>query len=99
MPIVWEDFWQKGRRWLKTVWLVSAGLMAIYYGAIQPAQDFHGIAESKATALAAVEGNRHQHWFHPNLLPAREAEVGEGVVGGVRSEEHTSELQSRGHLV
>ena len=83
MPIVWEDFWQKGRRWLKTVWLVSAGLMAIYYGAIQPAQDFHGIAESKATALAAVEGNRHQHWFHPNLLAAREAEVGEGVVGGV----------------
>jgi hypothetical protein len=37
MPIVWEDLWQRGGRWLITVWLVSAGFMAIYYGAIQPA--------------------------------------------------------------
>jgi Domain of unknown function (DUF4349) len=83
VPIIWEDFWQRNRRSLKTVCLVSAGFMAIYYGAIQPAQDFHGIAASKATALAAVEGNRHQHWFQPNLLAARDVEVGEGVIGGV----------------
>jgi Domain of unknown function (DUF4349) len=83
MVIAWPPLWWKDRNWLEKLWLIAAGIAAIYYGAIQPRQDFRGIAESKATALAAIEDSRHQHWFQPNSLAVREELQTEGIVGGV----------------
>jgi len=74
--------WRQHRSRIKNVWLIIAGLAAIYYGAIQPRQDFRGVAMERSAALAAFEGNRHQHWFQPSLMAVQE-NVGEGIVGGV----------------
>jgi hypothetical protein len=83
MVIAWPPLWWKDRNWLEKLWLIAAGIAAIYYGAIQPRQDFRGIAESRATGLAAIEDSRHQHWFQPNSLAVREELQTEGIVGGV----------------
>src|SRR5437899_5793071 len=83
MQIPWGTFWRKSRKWLKTGWLIMAGIAAIYYGAIQPSQAFRGIAMERASALAAFEERRHEHWFQPNSPAAREEPPVEGVVGGV----------------
>jgi len=83
MVIAWPPLWWKDRNWLKNLWLIAAGTAAIYYGAIQPRQDFRGVAMQRASALAAIEDSRHQHWFQPNILAVREERQAEGVVGGV----------------
>ena len=57
MKIVWGMFWQKSRKWLKAGWLITAGLVAVYIGAIGPANQYSGIAQSKATGLGAVAGS------------------------------------------
>jgi len=36
MAINWPALWLKDRNWLKKVWLIAAGMGAIYYGAIDP---------------------------------------------------------------
>ena len=82
MAIAWPPLWWKDRNWLKKLGLIAGGGAAIYYGAIQPRQDFRGIAESRSSALAAIEGSRHEHWFQPNSLAGREDQA-EGVFGGV----------------
>src|SRR5271157_2471574 len=74
--------WRQHRSRIKNGWLIIAGLAAIYYGAIQPGQAFHGIAQSRSTGLAAIAGRRHEHWFQPSLMAVQE-NVGEGIVGGV----------------
>jgi len=83
MVIAWPPLWWKDRSWLKKLWLIAAGSAAIYYGAIQPRQDFRGVAMQRASALAAIEDGRHQHWFQPSSLAVREERQAEGVVGGV----------------
>jgi len=74
--------WQRSRKWLKTGWLITAGVMAVYIGAIQPQQDFRGIAEQRATGLGAVEQRRNQHWPRRLLLASQTRAVA-GFVGGV----------------
>lgn len=83
MLIAWPPPWWKDRNRLKKLWLIAAGITAIYYGAIQPRQAFRGVAMQRASALAAIEDSRHEHWFQPNLLAVREELQSEGVVGGV----------------
>jgi uncharacterized protein DUF4349 len=82
MAIAWPPLWWKERNRLKKLWPIAAGIAAIYYGAIQPRQDFRGVAMQRSSALAAIEGTRHQHWFQPNSLAVREDFQAEGMVGG-----------------
>jgi hypothetical protein len=44
MQIPWGTFWQKSRNRLKSAWLVPAGLVAIYLGAIEPMNTGRGIS-------------------------------------------------------
>jgi hypothetical protein len=44
MQTSWGNFWQRSRKPLKTGWLIAAGLMAVYIGAIQPRQRAQGWA-------------------------------------------------------
>jgi hypothetical protein len=83
MMIAWPTHWWRDRSSHKKVGLIVAGIVAIYYGAIQPRQDFRGVAMQRSSALAAIEDSRHQHWFQPNILAVREERPVEGVVGGV----------------
>jgi len=79
MNWTWGSFWQGSRKWLKVGWLIAAGLVAVYIGAVEPMQLKRIIAEQKATGLGAVAGG--------SLMPRRQNSlqtyVAGGIVGGV----------------
>ena len=90
MDITWHAILQRShellKRWLTTEWLKTAGLIAavlfaVHSGVIRPLNDFRGIAQSKATGLAAIEANRH--WLIPPPKSVDDASLAEGIVGGV----------------
>jgi hypothetical protein len=56
MVIRWGVFSATSRTALKTGWLITAGVVALYLGLIQPRDQARGIASEKATGLAAVSG-------------------------------------------
>ena len=75
--------WETRKTWIGKAWFLFAGIAAVYYGVVSPSQAFRGVAMQRASALAAFEGTRHEHWFQPSPSPAMVAYSGEGVVGGV----------------
>ncbi len=83
MKITWGTLWLGSRKWLKTGWLVTAFLVAIYGGVIRPSRAFRGIAMEKTTALAAIERNRH--WLVPLPESVDNATLAAGIIGGVPS--------------
>lgn len=89
MVIRWGVFSTKSREALKTGWLITAGLLALYLGVIQPRDQARGIASEKATGLASVSGGVGWEpislWRQTSILPhfSREAYLQKGVVGGV----------------
>ena len=80
MKITWGTFWQRSRKWLKTGWLITAFLVAVYGGVIRPSRAFRGIAMEKTTALAAIERNRH--WLVPLPESVDNATLAAGIIGG-----------------
>jgi cell division protein FtsL len=56
MQIAWGNFWQRSRKPLKTGWLIAAGLIALYIGAIQPRQRAQEIRAERETGLSASAG-------------------------------------------
>src|ERR1700704_1751402 len=89
MAIRWGVFPTKSKKAFKTGWLISAGVLALYVGVIQPRERARGIASEKATGLAAVGGGVGWEpislWRQTSILPHlnREAYLQKGVVGGV----------------
>ncbi len=87
MTIHWGSFWTKSRKSLKTCWLVTAGIVAIYIGVIRPQErDFRGISSSKATGLASLEHSQPLGlWRQMTFLPSydRAPMYQKGIVGGV----------------
>jgi len=87
MVIRWGVFSAKGRTALKTGWLISAGIVALYLGLIQPQEQARGIASEKATGLAAVSGGVGWEpislWRQTSLFPQlrSEAYLQKGIVG------------------
>jgi hypothetical protein len=53
----WGGVARKSGKWPTLVWLITAGLVALYLGMVEPRNRYTGIAEQKATGLAAVEQN------------------------------------------
>ncbi len=53
MQIPWGSFWQRSKKPLKTGWLITAGLMAVYIGAIKPGEEARGINSERGTGVAA----------------------------------------------
>jgi len=89
MVIRWGVFYTKSRTALKTGWLITAGVVALYLGLIQPRDQARGIASEKATGLAAVSGSVGWEpislWRQTSILPhfRSEAYLQKGIVGGV----------------
>jgi hypothetical protein len=88
MGIRWGVFSTKSRKALKTGWLITAGVLALYLGVIQPHDRARGIASERAIGLAAVSGVGWEPislWRQSSILPrfSREAYLQKGVVGGV----------------
>ena len=65
MTWAWGDFWQRSRNWLRVGWLITAGLIALYIGVIEPRQIAREVSYSRAAGLAAVTGD--------SILPWRQA--------------------------
>ncbi len=89
MGIRWGVFSAKSRTALKTGWLITAGVVALYLGAIQPRDQTRGIASERASGLAAVSGGVGWEpislWRQTSILPhlRSEAYLQKGIVGGV----------------
>jgi len=89
-------FSAKSTKALKAGWLVTAGVVALYLGVIQPRERARGIASQRATGLAAVSGSVGWEplslWRQTSLLPHSrreaylEAYLQKGIVGGVPSD-------------
>jgi hypothetical protein len=62
MEIVWGTFWERSRKSLKTGWLVVAGVVAVYVGAIQPHENARMMAEQKYIGLGTVTGGPVSFW-------------------------------------
>jgi Domain of unknown function (DUF4349) len=89
MVIRWGAFSAQSRTALKTGWLITAGVVALYLGLIQPRDRARGIASENATGLAAVSGGVGwapiSLWRQTSILPhfRSEAYLQKGIVGGV----------------
>ena len=91
MQIPWGSFWQKSRKQLKTGWLITAGLIAIYLGSIEPMNEARSIAAERATGLAASsEWQPVSMWHQTHLGAMLEKGVAGGVPGGVAADEEGS---------
>ena len=96
MKITWGALWLRSRKWLKTGWLVTAVLVAVYGGVIRPSRAFRGIAMEKTTALAAIERNRH--WLVPLPEAVDNATLAAGILGGVPGEVVPRSVQMTAYL-
>jgi uncharacterized protein DUF4349 len=84
----WWSFWANGNR-LKTGWMITATVVALYVGAIRPHENAGGIANQRAPGLASIAGNRRepiafskQTRLSTDREPSIEDRSG-GVIGGV----------------
>lgn len=80
MQIPFGAFWQMSRNRLKVGWLITAGLVAIYVGAIEPMNQVRNIATERASGLAAGPEWQPVSLWHQTRLSAM---LQKGVVGGV----------------
>ena len=65
MQLAWGTTWQKSKKPLKTAWLITAGLMALYFGTIRPYES-RGIASEKGSGVATVEWEPISLWQQPS---------------------------------
>jgi hypothetical protein len=98
MTMDWNNLWRRRQAWVRNAGLISVGLMGIHYGAIQPAQSFRGIAQSRQTGLAAIEDQRHEHWFQPSVEEGTDEGIGGGVPGGVMLQKGVTEGRGDGDV-
>jgi hypothetical protein len=89
MVIRWGVFSAKSRSALKTGWLITAGVLALYLGVIESrARAPRGIASQRATGLASVSGGVGWEpislWRQTSILPHFRTEVylQKGILGG-----------------
>src|ERR1700690_2303656 len=88
MPANWRSFFSRSQKWLKTGWLIMAGVVAVYFGVILPRETARGIAEQRATGLGAVTGEPISLWrasFRHRVASVDQARFSENVIGGVAS--------------
>jgi hypothetical protein len=84
----WGVFYAQSRKALKTGWLITAGVVALYLGVFQPHDRARGIASEKGTGLAAISGGVGWEpislWRQTSILPQfrTESYFQKGIVGG-----------------
>jgi hypothetical protein len=87
MSITGEHHWKR----LKTGWLITAGLIAVYLVAMQPLQRSRSVSQQKGTALGAVAEWQSNSFLHQqatsDLSVSREqgpaSRAINGIVGGI----------------
>lgn len=77
-----STFWQSRNTWLRSGWLITAGMTALYFGTMRPYQGYEGVATERSTGLAATtEWDPISLWQEPFYKRALEA--GKDPVSGV----------------
>src|SRR5438477_8848366 len=88
MKIAWGRFSQKSGKQLRAGWLITAGVIAIYIGAIEPMNQVRGIATSKEAGLAASsQWEPLSMWHQTRLSTMLQKGVAGGVPGGIAGRE------------
>jgi hypothetical protein len=90
MQIPWSSLWQKSRKPLKTGWLITAGIIAVYIGALQRLQYTRAINSERATGLAASTEWKPQSYWRQSSISSRARGVVGGVPGGIATNEEGS---------
>jgi molecular chaperone GrpE (heat shock protein) len=84
MEIPWGVFWKKSRKQLKIGWLITASLVAMYVGAIQPMEGVRGISSQRAVGLATSEWEPIALWQSSSMWPRTQPmKSKKGVIGGI----------------
>jgi hypothetical protein len=86
----WAPSWRpflKSSKNLRKGWLVTAGIVALYLGAIHPSERARGINNSRATGLAAYDSEPLGLWRQARLSLQQQtsvdrSEVTDDPVGG-----------------
>ncbi len=81
----WGEVARKSGRWLMPAWLIAAGLVALYFGMIEPRSRYRGIAEQRANGLAAAVENPIAGWQSSTLFGLRRQAMPNvaATIGGV----------------
>ena len=77
MNRAWKDLWPNSRKWLKTGWLITAGIIAIYVGGITPLRDIQTQRVSESVQFEPIS-----LWRAHSFSMARQARYTEGIIGG-----------------
>jgi hypothetical protein len=87
MKIPWGAFWQRSHNRLKAGWLITAAIVAVYIGAIQPMDGVRGISSEKGAGLASFatpEWDPIARWQSRSMWArSQPMMLQKGVVGGV----------------
>jgi hypothetical protein len=89
MQIPWGSLWQKSRKPLKTGWLITAGLIAVYIGAIKPRENAREGRAQETIGPASVNWEPLSLWHEMSLSRQAKDVVG-GVPGGIAANEEGS---------
>jgi hypothetical protein len=90
MKIPWGAFWQKGRNRLKSAWLITAGVVAVYVGAIEPMNQVRSTYAERGTGVATgSEWQPGSTWHQSRVSAVLQNDVVGGVPGGVADKETT----------
>lgn len=84
MNIAWGKLWEVSRGRLKAAWLITAGLLALYMGVLQPTEEIRGISTSRATGLGATSWEPISLWHRPRLAAILQKGRAEGIIGGIQ---------------
>jgi uncharacterized protein DUF4349 len=82
MKLVWGKLCEKSRNRLKAAWLVTAGVVAIYVGAVAPINEMRTVRQERASGLAAVAEWQPASMWHGGYT-MRLPMLQKGVIGGV----------------
>ena len=84
----WRSFWTSSKN-LRTARLVTAGIVALYVGAIHPSEPTPGINNSKAAGLAAYDSQPIGLWRQARISLQEtdhdKYDVAEGITGGYQT--------------
>jgi len=71
MTLTWRIFWKEKRKWLRTGWLIAAGLVAVYAGFVLPSDRAQQLRNQRETGLGAVAGSEPASLWRSGPLTLR----------------------------
>jgi len=90
MQIPWGSWLQKSRKLLKAAWLITAGVIALYIGAIQPRENARDLTVERRDGQSPSDEWKPQSFWRQRALSDRVEGLVGGVPGGIAENEQGS---------